>query len=52
MGNILEIKDLQVRYGGIQAVQGVSLDIPRGSIVTLIRPTARARAALSAPSQG
>lgn len=36
MGNILEIKDLQVRYGGIQAVQGVSLDIPRGSIVTLI----------------
>lgn len=33
---MLEIKDLHVRYGGIQAVQGVSLSIPRGSIVTLI----------------
>ncbi len=33
---MLEIRDLHVRYGGIQAVQGVSLTIPRGSIVTLI----------------
>lgn len=33
---MLEIRDLHVRYGGIQAVQGVSLDIRRGSIVTLI----------------
>lgn len=33
---MLEIKDLHVRYGGIRAVQGVSLSIPRGSIVTLI----------------
>ncbi len=33
---MLEIRDLHVRYGGIQAVQGVSLHIPRGSIVTLI----------------
>ncbi|CAK7038754.1 MAG: High-affinity branched-chain amino acid transport ATP-binding protein LivF [Desulfovibrio sp.] len=33
---MLEIRDLHVRYGGIQAVQGVSLAIPRGSIVTLI----------------
>ena len=33
---MLEIEDLQVRYGGIQAVQGVNLKIPRGSIVTLI----------------
>ncbi len=33
---MLEIRDLHVRYGGIQAVQGVSLKIPRGSIVTLI----------------
>lgn len=33
---MLEIKDLRVRYGGIEAVQGVSLTIPRGSIVTLI----------------
>ena len=33
---MLEIRDLEVRYGGIQAVQGVSLSVPRGSIVTLI----------------
>lgn len=33
---MLEVKDLHVRYGGIQAVQGVSLTIPQGSIVTLI----------------
>ena len=33
---MLEIQDLHVRYGGIQAVQGVSLSIPHGSIVTLI----------------
>ena len=33
---MLEIRDLYVRYGGVQAVQGVSLSIPRGSIVTLV----------------
>lgn len=33
---MLEVKDLFVRYGGIQAVQGVSMSIPHGSIVTLI----------------
>ncbi|MDE5832876.1 MAG: ABC transporter ATP-binding protein [Desulfovibrio sp.] len=33
---MLEIKDLYVRYGGIEAVQGVSMSIPHGSIVTLI----------------
>lgn len=33
---MLEIKDLHVRYGGIQAVQGVSLSIPHGAIITLI----------------
>jgi branched-chain amino acid transport system ATP-binding protein len=33
---MLIIDDLHVRYGGIHAVQGVSLTIPRGAIVTLI----------------
>ncbi|MDD6181704.1 MAG: ABC transporter ATP-binding protein [Desulfovibrionaceae bacterium] len=33
---MLEIRNLDVRYGGIHAVQGISLNIPRGSIVTLI----------------
>ena len=33
---MLEIRDLRVNYGGIAAVQGVSLSIKRGTIVTLI----------------
>ena len=33
---MLKIRDLYVRYGGIEAVQGVGLDIKRGSIVTLV----------------
>ncbi len=33
---MLEIRELRVRYGGIEAVQGVSMSIPHGSIVTLI----------------
>ena len=33
---ILSIKDLKVNYGGIEAVKGVSFDVPRGDIVTLI----------------
>ena len=34
--NILEIKNLAVSYGGIEAVKGISFDVPRGEIVTLI----------------
>ena len=33
---MLKIEDLHVRYGGIHAVQGVNIAIPRGKIVTLI----------------
>src|SRR4030042_5850972 len=33
---MLKITDLHVRYGGIHSVKGISLSIPRGSIVTLI----------------
>lgn len=33
---ILSIKDLQVRYGGIEAVKGISMEVEEGSIVTLI----------------
>lgn len=36
MSNILEIRDLTVSYGGIEAVKGISLDVPEGEIVTLI----------------
>ena len=34
--NILEINDLRVNYGAIKAVQGLSMSIKTGSIVTLI----------------
>ena len=33
---ILSVKDLQVNYGGIEAVRGISFDVPQGDIVTLI----------------
>ena len=36
MSNILEIQDLSVAYGGIQAIKGISLSAKEGSIVTLI----------------
>ena len=34
--NILEVRDLNVAYGGIKAVKGISFDVPRGEVVTLI----------------
>ena len=33
---ILSVKDLQVNYGGIEAVKGISFDVEEGKIVTLI----------------
>jgi branched-chain amino acid transport system ATP-binding protein len=33
---MLEITGLEVRYGGIRALNGLSLNVPEGSIVTLI----------------
>ena len=33
---ILKINDLRINYGGIEAVKGISLDVPQGEIVTLI----------------
>jgi branched-chain amino acid transport system ATP-binding protein len=34
--NILTIRDLVVSYGSIQALHGISIEIPRGRIVTLV----------------
>ena len=34
--NILEIKDLNVSYGGIKAVKHISFFVPKGQVVTLI----------------
>ncbi len=59
MSNILEIRDLQVRYGGIEAVKGISFDVPEGELVTLIgangagkSSTLRAIAGLVKPAAG
>ena len=56
---ILSIKDLQVNYGGIEAVKGISFDVPQGSIVTLIgangagkSSTLRTVAGIVKPSSG
>ena len=56
---ILKTKDLKVNYGGIEAVKGVSFDVPEGEIVTLIgangagkSSTLRAIAGLVKPAAG
>ena len=36
MANILEIKNLVVSYGGIEAVKGIDLTVEEGKIVTLV----------------
>ena len=56
---ILSIRDLKVNYGGIEAVKGISFDVPKGDIVTLIgangagkSSTLRAIAGLVKPKGG
>ncbi|OQA72296.1 MAG: High-affinity branched-chain amino acid transport ATP-binding protein LivF [Firmicutes bacterium ADurb.Bin248] len=56
---ILSIRDLKVNYGGIEAVKGISFDVPKGHIVTLIgangagkSSTLRAIAGLVRPKSG
>lgn len=36
MSNILEVKNLNVSYGGIKAVKDISFVVPKGEVVTLI----------------
>jgi ABC-type branched-subunit amino acid transport system ATPase component len=40
---MLEVENLWVRYGSVEAVKGVSFSVPAGAIVSLIGPTAPAR---------
>ncbi len=36
MNNILEIKDLEIDYGIVKAVKGISMNVPKGSIVAIL----------------
>ena len=56
---MLELTALEVRYGGIAALQGISLSVPEGTVVTLIgangagkSTTLRAISGLVEPSAG
>ena len=33
---MLKVENLVVSYGGIEALKGISLEVPKGQIVTLI----------------
>jgi branched-chain amino acid transport system ATP-binding protein len=59
MAPLLEIKDLDVHYGGIHALKGVSMTVNQGEVVTLIgangagkTTTLRAISRLVKPSRG
>jgi branched-chain amino acid transport system ATP-binding protein len=56
---LLELKDIRVRYGGIEAVKGISLHVEEGEIVTLIggngagkSTTLKAISGLKRPAEG
>ena len=36
MGTVLTVKNINVYYGAIHAIKGISFDVDRGEIVTLI----------------
>ena len=38
MSALLEVRDVQVHFGGVRAVDGVSFDVQEGTIAGLIGP--------------
>ena len=56
---MLKVSDLKVNYGGIEAVKGISFEVPEGSVVTLIgangagkSTTLRSIVSLTKPASG
>ena len=52
MSSMLEITDLHVAYGKVEAVRGVSLSLNRGQIVTVIGPNGAGKTTLLAATIG
>ena len=38
MGTILKVEDINVYYGSIHAIKGISFEVQEGEVVTLIGP--------------
>jgi len=52
MSAMLEISDLHVAYGKVEAVRGVSLSLQKGQIVTVIGPNGAGKTTLLAATIG
>jgi branched-chain amino acid transport system ATP-binding protein len=52
MKNLLEIKNLRVAYGKVEAVRGVALEMQPGQIVTVIGPNGAGKTTLLAAAAG
>ncbi len=52
MTTLLEVRDLSVAYGKVEAVHRVSLQVAEGSIVTVIGPNGAGKTTLLAAIMG
>lgn len=49
---MLEIRDLNVHYGGIHALRGVNVDVSKGQIVSIIGSNGAGKSTLLLPYPG